>query len=351
LPKLVYTYFSPTGLMVSKNLSNSSRLVIVEAEKHGVDWRIIPGTHIVTLTYKGQERSYYYQLPSSTTALAKYACNNKKITSNLLKQAGITVPKGFRVRRETDNDFLISVFNFLKKPLVIKPGNGSWGDNISVNISTKKKYLEAIDHAFSHSNKKNSGVIIEEMFAGNEYRILLSQEKVIGILNRIPANVVGDGISTIKKLITEKNKEDIRGAKGGVKSHLKIRVDKKLLDYLNEQKLDLSSIPKKGKQIFLRKVSNVSQGGEAIDCTDIAHPSVIKIALKAIRTIPGLSFAGIDFMTKDISKKQTKDSYVIIEINDTPGFDIHDYPYKGKNRHAAREFLYLIFPELRPSVK
>jgi len=56
-------------------------------------------------------------------------------------------------------------------------------------------------------------------------------------------------------------------------------------------------------------------------------------------------------MTKDISKKQTKDSYVIIEINDTPGFDIHDYPYKGKNRHAAREFLYLIFPELRPSVK
>lgn len=332
---------------MSKNLSNSSRLVIVEAEKHGVKWKIIPGTQIVTLTYKGIERSYYHQLPSSTTAIAKYACNNKKITSNLLQQAGITVPRGFRIRRESDGDFLDTVFEYLKKPLVVKPSNGSWGDEVSVNITTKKKYLEAIELAFSNSNKKHAGVIIEEMFAGNEYRILLSREKVIGILNRIPANVVGDGESSIKRLIATRNKEDIRGTKGSDKSHLKICIDKSLHDYLTEQGLNISTVPKKGKQIFVRKVSNVSQGGEAIDCTDIAHPSVIKIALKAIRTIPGLSFAGIDFMTKDISKKQTKNSYVIIEINDTPGFDIHDYPYKGKNRHAAREFLYLIFPELK----
>lgn len=96
----------------------------------------------------------------------------------------------------------------------------------------------------------------------------------------------------------------------------------------------------------MRKVSNVSQGGDAIDFTDQAHPSVIEIALKTIRAIPRLSFTGMDFMTKDITKPQTKDSYVIIEINDSPGFDIHDNPYQGKNRHAAREFLYLMFPEL-----
>ena len=103
MPKLVYTYFSPKGLMVSKNLSNSSRLVIVEAEKHGVKWKIIPGTQIVTLTYKGIERSYYHQLPSSTTAIAKYACNNKKITSNLLQQAGIKVAETELKTRELQN--------------------------------------------------------------------------------------------------------------------------------------------------------------------------------------------------------------------------------------------------------
>ena len=77
MSKLIYKYYSPTGLKKNKNLSNSSRLVIEEAEKHGIVWKIIPGTQIVTLTYRGIERSYYHQIPSSTTALAKYACNNK----------------------------------------------------------------------------------------------------------------------------------------------------------------------------------------------------------------------------------------------------------------------------------
>ena len=92
MSKLIYEYYSPKGLKKSKNISNSSRLVIVEAEKFGIKWRIEPGTQIVTLNYKDKEKSYYHQIPSSTTALAKYACNHKRVTSNLLKQAGINVP-------------------------------------------------------------------------------------------------------------------------------------------------------------------------------------------------------------------------------------------------------------------
>lgn len=111
--------------------------------------------------------------------------------------------------------------------------------------------------------------------------------------------------------------------------------------------MNFYSIPQKGKRIYLRRVSNVSQGGAAIDFTDKVHSSVKEIALKAINAVPGLSFAGIDFLSKDITKKQTQDSYIIIEINDSPGFDIHDFPYEGENRHAAREFLFLMFPELK----
>lgn len=345
MTKLIYQYYSPSGLQKNKNVSNSSRLVIKEADKFGVDWQIIPGTQIVKLTYQGQERFYYHQIPCSTTALAKYACNNKKITSNLLNKNGISVPKGFRIKHNYEKKYLKEVFDSLKKPIVVKPNNGTWGENITTNVSSYKKYLEAIELAFEYSGDRNSTVVIEEMFEGDEYRILVSRDKVIGVLQRVPANVIGDGQSAIEKLINLKNKD--RGVKGSDKSHLKIRMDKRLKEYLKEQDLSLKSIPSKGKQIFLRRVSNISQGGDAIDFTDSVHPSVKEIALKAIRTIPGLSFTGIDFMTKDITKPQTKNSYVIIEINDSPGFDIHDYPYEGKNRHAAREFLFLIFPELK----
>jgi len=347
LSKYIYKYFSPEGLKKSKNVSNSSHLIIKEAEKFGVDWKIIPGTQIVKLTYKGQEKSYYHQIPTATTALAVYATKNKKITSNLLQQSGISVPRGFRIRRDFSNEYLTEVFNKLQKPIVVKPIDGTWGENISLNITTPDQYFEAVDLPFAYSQKKKTGIIVEEMFDGTEYRVLCTRDKVIGILKRVPANVIGNGEDTIKKLIQEKNTEEIRGPKESNKSHLRIIMDKKLKKYLAERDMNLETVPAKDELVYLRKVSNISQGGDAYDYTDIAHPSVKEIALQAINTIPGLAFAGIDFMSNDITKKQTKDSYVIIEINDSPGFDIHDIPYQGKNRHAAREFLFLIFPELR----
>ena len=325
--------------------------MIEEAEKHGIVWKIIPGTQIVTLTYRGIERSYYHQIPSSTTALAKYACNNKKMTSNLLQQAGISVPRGFRVTHEQSDADLAEIFDSLEKPLVVKPGDGTWGENITLSVSTYEQYLEAIAMAFSYSTKKKYTIIVEEMFPGEEYRVLVTRDKVIGVLKRIPANVTGNGTDTIKQLIITKNAEEIRSAEGIKKTHLKIRMDKKLKENLANQALSLDSVVEDGKQIFLRKISNISQGGDAIDYTDKVHPSVNEIALTAIRTIPGLSFTGLDFMSTDITKPQTKDRYVILEINDSPGFDIHDYPYVGKNRHAAREFLYLLFPELKEQTK
>lgn len=346
LSKLIYQYFSPSGLVKSKNITNSSRLILKEADELGVDWRITPGSQIINLTHNGETKSFYHQVPTSTTSLAKYACNNKKITSNLLQQNGIKVPKSFRIRKNHDQSYLKETYKSLKKPIVVKPSDGTWGENITVGIKSYEEYLSAIELALSYSSKKNSAAIAEEFFSGTEYRVLVTRDKVIGVLYRMPANVVGNGKHSIKRLIKEKNNEEIRGVKGGGKSHLKIRIDKRLVKFIEEQGLSLKTVVPKGKRIILRRISNISQGGDAIDFTDKVHPSVKEISLKAINSIPGLSFAGIDFMSKDITKKQTKDSYVIIEINDSPGFDIHDIPYEGKNRHAAREFLYLIFPEL-----
>lgn len=347
MSKLIYKYFSIKGLEKSKNLSNSSRLILSEADKYAVFWKIIPGTQIVSLTYKGQEKYFYHQIPSGTSALAIYACNNKKITSNLLQQAGISVPQGYRIRKDHDNKYLLGVYDNLVKPLVVKPSAGAWGENISLNITTHEEYFDAIDLAFSFSSKKKSEIVVEEMFAGEEYRVLTTRDKVIAVAKRVPTNVTGNGKDNIKKLIKIKNLEDIRISKGINKSHLKIIMDERLRKYLTDQGMDLDTVLEAGQRVFLRKVSNISQGGDAIDYTDKVHLSVKEIALKAIKTIPGLVFVGIDFMSSDITKPQTKDSYVIIEINNSPGFDIHDYPYQGKNRHAAREFLFLIFPELR----
>jgi glutamate--cysteine ligase len=347
MSQLIYESYSPKGIVKNKNISNSSRLISNEAEAFGVSWRVLPCTQLIELTYKDKKRTFYHQVPTSTSALAKYSCNNKKVTTNLLYTSGVSVPKGYRVKKDSTDEYLLSIYENLQKPLVAKPSDGTWGENITVDIVDFDKYLEAVDFALEYPGKKNPTAIVEEMFRGDEYRILATRDKVIGVLYRRPASIIGDGVSSIKKLVKEENSNPIRGPKNGTTSHLKIRMDKRMLKLLEENNMDFKSVPKKGERVYLRRVSNVSQGGTAIDFTDKVHPSVKEIALKAINAVPGLSFAGIDFLSKDITKKQTKDSYIIIEINDSPGFDIHDFPYEGKNRHAAREFLFLMFPELR----
>ncbi|MEX0895856.1 MAG: hypothetical protein WDZ94_02860 [Patescibacteria group bacterium] len=345
-PKL--QHFSPEGLKNGKRLSNSSRIILVEAEKQGISWEIIPGTKIVSMEYAGKHVSYYHQIPSTTTALAEHACANKHTTNNLLRAVGIATPKGYQVTKTDTAEYIKKVYNSLQKPLAIKPTDGNQGDNISLNVSSYPEYQRALELAFAHAGSKSTS-LVEEMFQGKEYRILATQEKVVGIVNRIPANVIGDGESSIRQLIEHKNKEKIRRA--GTQSHCKINIDADLRSNLEMCGMTVASIPKLNQQVFLRTVSNVSKGGEAIDCTDLAHPSVNAIALEAMEAIPGLSLAGIDFITADITKQQTDHSYVIIELNTSPGFDIHDAPYQGKNRHAAREFLYLLFPKLKKTVR
>lgn len=347
MKQLIYELHSPKGVVKNKNVSNSSRLVLLEAEKYGVKWRILPCTQIIELKYNGILKTYYHQVPSATTALAKYSCNNKRVTTNLLHAAGISVPKGFRLSHESTQEYVRSTFDHLSKPLVVKPSNGTWGEAIALNITTYAQYQRAVQAALDYSGQKNEVAVVEEMVPGREYRILATQEKVIGVLYRRPASVVGDGKRSIKALIKEKNKNPIRGPKNSTMSHFKIRMDEKMRLLLGESGSSFSTVPAKGERVFLRRVSNISQGGDAIDMTDSVHCSVKDIALKAMRSIPGLAFAGIDFLTTDITQEQTEKSYAIIEINDSPGFDIHDFPYRGKNRHAAREFLFLMFPELR----
>lgn len=343
---LSYVRSTPHGIDIDRSISFSTKLVLREADAHGITWEKIPETNLFKLSLNKKIRYFHHQIPSSTTALGKFCCNKKNITSRLLEDSNISIAKGFKIKQTDPIEYQNEVFDNLKKPVVVKPLAGSWGAEVTVGIKTLKQYHQALNDAFSYSNNKPE-VLVEEMFEGKEYRILATKDKVIGILNRVPAHVIGDGKSSIKQLVKQKNTNPIRGKKtDGNTSHYKIKISKTVIQNLAEQGLTPTSILKKDQVVNLQKVSNVSQGGEAIDVTDLAHPSVMEIALKVIDAIPGLEFTGIDLMTTDITKKQTKNSYIIVEINDSPGFDMHDYPYKGKNRHAAKAFLSLLFPEI-----
>lgn len=342
-----YKRFTPKGLVNDRPITSSTRLILREAKALGMKIEHLLGTNTFVLRYKGKVRNFFFQNPGSNSATGMYIANSKRNTRNLLQNNGISIPRGYAIKMNDTYNLKKEVYDTLKKPLVVKPDKGTQGKAITVKVENISEYFEALKKAANYAKRKDAWIIVEEQLVGfDEYRVLATQKKVIGIIKRVPANVVGDGISNLRKLIKIKNLDPRRGEARFHPPLFKIQFDDEMKEYLQKHGLSWRSIPQKGEIVYLRGVSNISMGGDSIDFTDDVHESVKEICLKAINLIPGLSLGGVDFMSKDITKKQTAGIYAIIEVNNSPGIDIHDYPYKGKKRNAGIEFLKVLFGEL-----
>ncbi len=278
---------------------------------------------------------------SKTSCIASYTLEDKAQTKYLLSRRKISVATGKLFHKSKVRE----VYKFIKEigyPLVIKINDGAHGNFVFIGINNKKDCEKSIACIL----KKNNYFLVEKEFKGMEFRFLATTKKVLAVAYRNPPHITGDGIHNIKELIKIKNSYQIRG-----EFHkfflTKIKIDNIIKQNLIEQKMKLDHIPNKGEKVYLRKGSNISTGGDS-DVTDQVHPELKKIAVKAVRAIPGLAYAGVDLMTnKDISKKPTKSSYIIIELNSSPGLRMHHFPVIGKPRNVAKGIIDILFPETK----
>lgn len=333
------------GVKKLKKVSKSTVLILEEAERNQIDWEKIPYTDLFKLKYKDQIRYFHAQIPATTTEFAYYCCNNKRVSKNILIEAGVSVSKGYQIEYDDKKPYRISLFNDLKKPLVVKPVNDQQGNNVHLNINTQEEYIAATKEIYKFYGRKKIEVLVEEMFRGDEYRILASQKKILSVIKRLPANVIGDDKSSIEQLIEIKNQDPLREK---VDTYKKISVDTEVLEYLKKQNLNLKSILPNKKRVMLRPHSplDIGLGGDTIDITEKIHQSVRKIVHKIMESIPGLALTGIDYMSKDIYSEQISDNYKIIEINASPSLDWNEFPIDGPRRRIAYEFLKIMFPQL-----
>ena len=321
--------------------SSSTKLLIKEASKRKIQINYIYPGNLLEFVFNDHQEYIYNQQISKTSCVALQICKHKEITKILLKKSGLNITKGIII------DIKKPLMNFeknnLKYPIITKPLFGAHGDLIFTNINN----INDLKQKITNYQNKYDKILIEEQFIGNDYRIFATKEKTIAIIKRVPANIIGDGVNNIKQLIEIKNRDSRRKDSKIHGALTKIKIDNIVLSYLKMQKISLNYIPKKNKVIFLRNNANISTGGDSIDCTDKAHESVKKIAVRAINAIPGLCYGGVDIMTKDITKKQNKSDYVILEVNANPGFDMHHFPYQGKPRNIAKEIIDVAFPETK----
>lgn len=324
---------------MKREFNIATRLLVAEAEKRGISTEVIQPGKVMKFKLGGHEEYTYAQMFSQSSGVANRACADKAITKVFLKKAGVSVADSLECGK---NDFK-EALDFAEQKqwnIVFKPTRGEKGKLVFTTISSE----EDLEKAWKEMFLFYDACLIEEKFEGKEYRVLATREKVLGIAYRKPANVEGDGSHTIQELIDIKNSDPRRSDNIG-DPVVKIKINDEVLANLKQLNLTLESIPMKGETVYLRKNSNISTGGESFDFTDEADDSVKEIAVKAVSAIPGLAYGGVDFMTKDINESQNKDSYIIVEMNCSPGIDLHHFPYKGTQRDVAKDLMDLIFPE------
>lgn len=333
---------NPYNFYGNESLELSTKILLKSAIKMGVQFKILDEReNFVFLENRTTGQSHFVKQATKTN-LDRYgsvlAMENKNVTKYILSKDGINVPKGYAF---TSIEDALSAFEDSRNDrlTVIKPNNTNFGIGITIlkEPYSREEYTKAIEFAFEHDDT----VLVEEFHSGKEYRFLVIDGEVIGVLNREAANVIGNGKSTIGELIESKNLDPLRG-RGYVTPLEVIDMDVILIDYLSKQGLTLDSIPAEKERIYLRENSNISTGGDSIDFTDDVHISYKNKAIRAVSAI-GADICGVDMIIQDIEAPADDENHTIIELNFNPAIHIHCYPYIGKNRYAGDKILQALF--------
>ena len=319
----------------SVRLGPSTGSIVEEAISRGIPWIRLNKHSLVQLGYGSNQKRIQATVTCHTSNIGVDIAGDKVETKLLLEQAEIPVSKG-RIIRSHEN--LKEVIDRLGFPLVTKPVNGNHGRGVTININNFQEALKG----FNVAQKISSYVLVEKQITGDDYRLLVINNKLVAASKRTPAHVLGNGKSTIKQLIDEVN-EDPRRGYGHEKMLTLITIDKITKEIISSGGYTLKSVLKKGEKFILKDTANLSTGGTAEDVTDIVHPANLFMA-ERISKIIDLDICGIDVITTDISEPLTETEGVVIEVNAGPGFRMHLAPTKGLPRNVAAPVIDELFP-------
>ncbi len=320
-------------VLVSEQLGVSTQNICDEAKKRGIPILRIGEESMFQLGYGKYSKTIQATTGSDTSIIAVNIAQDKLLTKEILSLHCLPVASGSSVESRVD---CILCANEIGYPVVLKPQFGNQGKGVIANIKHEKQLSDAYELLI----KDYKDIIIEKYISGRDYRICSIYGDIVAVSERIPPYIIGDGISSIEKLIEVIN-EDSRRGEGHEKELTKIKIDDALVEYLKQKEYSLTSIIDNKEKIFLKDNANLSTGGFAIDCTDLICEENIEICKRAASAI-GLDICGIDVRCNDISEPLNNGG-VIIEINAAPGIRMHHNPYIGTKRNVAGHIVDKLF--------
>ncbi|MDO8520857.1 MAG: ATP-grasp domain-containing protein [bacterium] len=318
------------GQVLRKIAPRIGATVVIEPE-----WKIVG-----QIIYKsGQKRYFRYSSLDLNHLGASEIAKDKDYANFFMKKMGYPIVPGSRTFYSNEWARAIgsprrnihAAYRYAKKlefPVIVKPNSGSQGAGVAL-VHTKREFYRAMRAIF----KRDRVALVQRQVRGNDYRLVVLDDRVISIYARIPLNVVGNGTSTIRQLVREKQCRFIASSRD---TRIKLD-DPRIAEKLKRQKLSVRSVPTRGERVYLLDNANLSTGGDVVDVTTTAHSAFRKIAVRVTKDM-GLRLCGVDLMIAgDITKRPGV--YWILEVNAAPGLD--HYAQAGRAQERIVEDLYL----------
>ncbi|MFD1064440.1 ATP-binding protein [Oceanobacillus locisalsi] len=320
----------------------STYSIVLEAWRRGlkVSFRFItqaPGKIIASYSISDIDKVYHFTVTRGNL-VSKEAVKsviNKVTTKNILEKNNIPTPGGKDFEAHVSDSEIINYASKLGYPVVIKPTDGQGGDGVIAGIQSEEELVEALEYV--RRKLQSPQVILEKYFEGEDYRIYVIGNKVSAAYKRIKANVIGDGKSTVKQLINQKN---IERAKLPSLPESSIKIDDEVNTLLHRKGYNLDSVIPEGEFIYIKSKNNISAGGESIDMTDKISDHIKETAINAASAFENLPQCGVDIMIDE-----ENDTGVIIEINSRASIRQHLIPVKGQGKDVSSDIIDFYFPE------
>jgi D-alanine-D-alanine ligase-like ATP-grasp enzyme len=241
---------------------------------------------------------------------------DKMITYSILREQSLPMPQHLSFGLKD----VAPAITFLSRrggDCVVKPANGTGGGRgVTTGIRTVSQLCRAAAIAAVYCDE----ILIEEQVAGDNYRLLyLDGELIDAFVRRHPA-VVGDGRSTIARLVRDINED--RSRHGAGKSQVLLTSDFDMRRTLAKQGLSLRSVPAKGRSVVIKTVVNENGGADNRGAMGLLCPSIVEDGARAVRAL-GVRLAGVDIITVNPTVPLVEAGGVILEVNAPPNFYYH----------------------------
>ena len=339
-----YAWTAPYALKGYEEMELSTQMLLFDAIQKGLQVEILDESdQFLKLQHKDHiEYVKNGNMTSKDNYIVPLAMANKTVTKKILSAAGFLVPAGAEFSTLEEG---LAYYPLIKNmPIVVKPKSTNFGLGISIfqAPANRDSYQKALEIAFS----EDSSVLVEEFIAGTEYRFFVLDGKCEAVLLRLAANVVGDGRHTIRELVAFKNTNPLRGRDHRSPLEM-IELGEIELLMLAQQGYKADDVLPQGVQVFLRRNSNISTGGDSVDVTETMHTSYKELAAEMAAAM-GAWVCGVDLIIPNSTLPASKNNSncTCIELNFNPSMYMHTYCAEGPGQSITPKILAKLFPEI-----